>query len=310
MALHVVLGAGPVGSATALLLADRGDSVRVVTRSGAGPEHPRIERIAADATDAAAITRLADQATALYQCAQPAYHRWAVDFMPLAEGVMAAARATGAVLVSVGNLYGYGPVDAPMTEQLPDRPNTVKGRARAQVWAAALSAHQAGRLRTAEVRGSDYLGGGAKSAFTAMVLPAVLAGRKAMAPGDIDASHSWTDVADMARTLVAVADDDRAWGRVWHAPTPGPMSIRALADLAAELSAAPAARVVRMPGAILWIGGLFNSDAREMREMRYQFDRPFIINSSDAQTEFALTPTPTRDALQRTIAALLGQPAG
>ncbi|MGC1212288.1 MAG: FAD-dependent monooxygenase, partial [Micromonospora sp.] len=52
MALHVIVGAGPVGTATARLLAERGERVRVVTRRGTGPEHPAVERVAADAADA------------------------------------------------------------------------------------------------------------------------------------------------------------------------------------------------------------------------------------------------------------------
>ena len=54
MSLHVIVGAGPVGAATARVLAERGEQVRIVSRRGVGPEHPAIERVAADAADAAA----------------------------------------------------------------------------------------------------------------------------------------------------------------------------------------------------------------------------------------------------------------
>jgi hypothetical protein len=67
---------------------------------------------------------------------------------------VATAEATGAGYVMLGNLYGYGPVDAPMTEDLPMAPNTVKGRIRAQVWQEAIAAHRAGRVRVTEVRAS------------------------------------------------------------------------------------------------------------------------------------------------------------
>ncbi|MCW2932363.1 MAG: monooxygenase FAD-binding protein, partial [Actinomycetia bacterium] len=49
MSEHVVVGAGAVGTAAALLLAQRGDHVRLVTRRGTGPQHPDIELVAADA---------------------------------------------------------------------------------------------------------------------------------------------------------------------------------------------------------------------------------------------------------------------
>ncbi|MGQ4599074.1 NAD-dependent epimerase/dehydratase family protein [Nocardia sp. R6R-6] len=302
MSRYVVIGAGPVGSATAQLLAARGDQVRLITRRGHGPDHQLIERIAADATDAAALSRHCTGAGVVFQCAQPPYHRWTTDFPPLAAAVLQAAEVTGAALLSVGNLYGYGQVDGPISERQPLRPNSKKGRLRVQLWAEALAAHQAGRIRFAEVRGSDYLGAGAKSIFTVMALPAVLAGRRVLFPADLDVAHSWTDVGDTARTLVAVADDENAWGRAWHTPTAPPMSIRELAGLAATVADAAPARVARMPAAMLWAAGLFAPDARELGELRYQFDRPFIIDSSAATAAFGIEPTPTADALRDTIA--------
>ena len=239
MSLHTIVGAGPVGSATARLLADSGEQVRLLTRSGRGPHHDEIHRIAADASDSAALARHAEGAVALYCCAGPAYHRWSTDWPPLGTALIRAAESSGAALVTTGNLYAYGQVDAPMTEQLPLRPNSVKGQVRATLWAEALAAHEAGRIRTAEVRGSDYLGAGAVSPFTAMVLPKVLAGQRGSVPADLDTPHSWTYVGDVARTLVAVAAAKKAWGRAWHVPTAPPLSVRELATRATELAGAP-----------------------------------------------------------------------
>ncbi|WP_431958433.1 NAD-dependent epimerase/dehydratase family protein [Nocardia lijiangensis] len=303
MSLHVVVGAGPVGSAAALLLAERGADVRLLTRSGSGPEHPRIARIRVDATDAAALAAQCAGATAIHHCAGLEYARWATGFPPLIHAAISAAEASGALLLTVGNLYGYGEFDGPVDESHPLRPNSAKGRVRADLWNEALTAHREGRIRTAEVRGSDYLGAGANSTFTAVVLPAVTAGKAALFPGDPDAPHSWTAIEDVARTLAAVADDESSWGRAWHVPTATPLSVRALADLTANLTGASPARVRRMPSAVLWAAGLFNSDAREIRELRYQFDRPFVVDSTAATKQFGIEPLPTRDALQATLEA-------
>ncbi|MFC7478795.1 NAD-dependent epimerase/dehydratase family protein [Luedemannella flava] len=115
MNLHVIVGAGAVGSTAAQLLAERGDRVRMVTRSGSGPSHPAIELVAADATDADRLAALAEGAVALYNCANPLYHRWLTDWPPLASSLLAAATRSGAALVTMGNLYGHGPVDEVMT---------------------------------------------------------------------------------------------------------------------------------------------------------------------------------------------------
>ncbi|WP_329104374.1 NAD-dependent epimerase/dehydratase family protein [Micromonospora sp. NBC_01699] len=309
MSLHVIVGAGPVGSATATLLAERGDRVRLVTRRGSGPEHPAIERIAADASDPDRLTRLAAGATALYNCANPAYHRWPTDWPPLAHALLRAAEHSGAVLATVGNLYGYGPVDAPMTEATPLRPNSVKGGVRVRMWQDALAAHRAGRIRATEVRGSDYLGAGAQTTLTLLVLPKLLAGRRAVVPADLDAPHTWTYVGDVARTLVAAAGNERAWGGAWHVPSLPAESIRQVAARIAALAQAPAPRLTRMPAPVLWLGGVFDPTVRELREVAYQFNAPFVLDSSAATALFGIEPTPLDDALRETIAAATAGPA-
>lgn len=303
MPLQAVIGAGPVGTATSLLLAEQGHRVLLLTRSGGGPVHANIDRVAVDATDTEALCRQADGASTLFSCAGPAYRRWSTDWPPLGAAAIRASEVIGAVLVTTGNLYPYGEVEGPITERLPDRPNSVKGTVRARIWADALAAHRAGGIRTAEVRASDYLGAGALSMFTSLVLPAVLAGRRALVPADLDAPHSWTSIIDVARTLVAVAADENAWGRVWHVPTAAPLSVRELAVRAADLAGLPAPRLSPMPSSVLWMAGLLNTNAREIREIQYQLRRPFILDSSEATEIFGILPTPTDDALLATIRA-------
>ncbi len=300
MGLQVIVGAGPVGSATARLLRDAGHTVRVVTRSGSGIDG--VEKVAADATDPIRLTELARGAVALYNCANPPYHRWPALWPPLADALRRAAAGTGAVLVTASNLYGYGPVTGPMTESLPLAATTVKGRVRAAMWTADLAAHERGEIRTAEARGSDYLGAGAQSMFTVLVAKRVLAGKTATVPADLDAPHSFTVVADMAATLVALGADERAWGRAWHVPTNPAISIRALAGELADIAGQPAPKLRRMSPLVLRIGGLFNTEARELPEMAYQFAAPFLLDSSAAQATFGLVPTPLRVALREMVA--------
>ncbi|SCE87756.1 Nucleoside-diphosphate-sugar epimerase [Micromonospora haikouensis] len=307
MSLHVIVGAGPVGAATAHLLAAAGERVRVVTRRGTGPEHPAVERVAADAADPDRLAALADGAVALYNCANPAYHRWPTDWPPLAAALLTAAGRAGAVLATVGNLYGYGPVDGPMTEDTPTVAGGTKGQVRNRMWAEAVAAHRAGRVRVTEVRGSDYLGVGALS-LPMMLLPPVLDGRRAVLPVDFDAPHTWTYVDDVARTLVRAAAAERAWGRAWHVPSPPAVSARELAVRAAALAGAPAPRLTRLPYPALWLGGLANPFARELRETAYQFDRPFLMDSTAATETLGIEPTPLGSALAQTVAALRAAP--
>ncbi len=302
MATHVIVGAGPIGSATARLLADNGHEVRVVTRSGAGPEHERIQRVSADASDVARLADLSAGAAVLYNCANPPYHRWRTDWPPLASALLRAAEKSGTVLVTMSNLYGYGEVTGPIREDLPLTATTAKGRVRAQMWHDALAAHDEGRVRATEARASDFIGAGASSLFNDMVAPAVRSGRRALVPANFDVPHSVTYTGDVARTLVALGSDERAWGRPWHVPTAPALTLRELATRLAKLAGAPEPRLRTMSPFVLRLGGIFSPTARAFIEMRYQFDRPFVLDSSAAEETFGLAPTSLDDAL-RTMAS-------
>lgn len=300
MPLHLIIGAGPVGTATAKLLVERGVEVRVITRRGSGPEHPAIERVAADATDAARLSALADGATAIYNCANPAYHRWLTDWPPLAAALLTAAERSGAVLATASNLYGYGPVTGPITETTPLAATHPKLELRAEMWREALAAHQAGRIRATEVRASDYIE--ANSLFSMAVAQPLLSGKRAVVPAPLDVPHSWTSISDVARTLVTVATDERGWGRAWLVPTNPPLTIRELAERFARVRGLPAPKLASVPYPVLWAMGLFSPLLRELRTTYYQFARPFVIDSALTERTFGLAPTDLETAL-RAVAA-------
>jgi nucleoside-diphosphate-sugar epimerase len=289
MSLHTIVGAGPVGSATATLLAERGEKVRIITRRGTGPDHPAVERIAADATDADRLTELAEGAVALYNCVSPLYHRWQTDWPPLGAALLTAAERSGAVLTVTSNLYGYVPEHGLINDTTPLAATHWKLRLRADMYREALARHQAGRIRMTEVRGSDYLED--NSIFSVALAKPLLAGKRAYTPTPLDVPHSWTAVADVARTLATVATDDRAWGRAWLVPTNPPKTVRQLATRFTEIRGLPAAKVSTVPYPLLWTLGLVNPMMRELRTTRYQFAEPFTIDSSLTERTFGLAPT-------------------
>jgi nucleoside-diphosphate-sugar epimerase len=285
MALHVIVGAGPVGTALAEQLLADGEQVRVVTRRGTGPDGT--ERVAADAADRNRLADLSEGAAAIYNCVNPQYHRWVEDWPPIAEALLHAAERSGAVLATTANLYGYGEVDAPMTESTPLAATGTKGKVRNQMWRDALAVHQAGRIRMFEVRGSDYLGG--NSLLSTVIAPALRKGRRAYVPAALDLPHTWTDVRDVARLLTVGARDERAWGRAWHVPSDDPATVRQLTTIAAEQLGVPA-KVSSMPYAALWAYGVFNPFGKELRETQHQFRKPFVLDSTPAQQTFGLKP--------------------
>ncbi|MBO0835146.1 MAG: NAD-dependent epimerase [Actinobacteria bacterium] len=304
MGKHVIVGAGAIGTATALLLAERGEQVRVVTRHGSGPKHPGIELIAADATDAARLTDITAGAAAFYNCASPQYHQWFTDWPPLAASFMATAERTGAEYAAMSNLYGYGPADGVMTPQTPIAATHPKLLLRAEMWRDMLAAHQAGRIRAVEVRGSDYIE--ANSVLFYSIGKPLLACRRAYSPAPLDVPHSFTSIHDCARTLVTVAAEEKAHGQVWFAPTNPPLTVRQLATRFAEVNGAPRPRLTSIPYPVLWSAGLFAPLIKELRTTRYQFTRPFVIDTSATTEAFGLAATPLDEALRDAAARLRG----
>lgn len=297
MDLHVIVGAGPVGSALARHLLDAGHRVRVVTRSGSGIDGT--EKVKADASDAERLTELAQGAVALYNCVNPPYDKWATDWPPVAKALLTAAERSGAVLATTSNLYVYGEVDAPMTEQTPLGATGTKGKVRIRMWEDALAAHEAGRVRAFEVRGSDYLGG--NSLLATVVTPAWEKGRTALMPANLDVPHTWTDVRDVAALLATGVYDERAWGRAWHVPSQAPVSLRELTAIAArQQDVKPKVRA--LPYAAVWAAGLFSPLLKELRETQHQFRKPFVMDSSAAQTTFGLAPHALEDSVALDLA--------
>jgi nucleoside-diphosphate-sugar epimerase len=299
--LHVVVGAGPVGRATAVQLASEGHDVLLVSRSGSGPVLSGVRRAAADAADADRLSELAEGAVALYNCINPpSYTVWPTYWPPVAAAFLEAAERTGAVLVTASCLYGYGPVDEPMVEGMPDAATTTKARIRADMWAEALARHQAGRIKAVEVRGSDYMGPWITSAHIPQVTPRALSGKAVRVFGSPDQPHSFTDVRDMGRALAAVAQAPQTWGRVWHAPTNAPVTqAQAVADVCRAAGKEPV-EVKAWPWALLGLGGYVVPLLREMRETVYQFQRPYVLDSSAIERELGLAPTPWAEVCRAT----------
>lgn len=307
---HLVIGAGPVGTAIARELVAAGHEVRLASRSGRGAAVPGADRVALDAGDAAAVTALAHSADVIYNALNPArYDRWASEWPPMAAALLTAAERTGAALATVGNLYGYGLVDGPMREDTALRPYEEKGAVRARMWRAALAAHRAGRVRALEVRGSDYLGAGARSSAT-IGMTAVVAGRTARVLGSADAPHSWTYTGDVARLIVTAAADPDAYGRAWHVPTNPPRTQRELLTEMARLAGAREPRITESPDWLVRLIGLAVKPAGAAAKISYQYARPFVIDDTAARARFGLEPTGWHEVLAETVADLTAHSTG
>lgn len=299
---HIVVGAGPVGRHVAQLLAARGSDVTVVTRSGTDTGIADVKHEKVDASDPGLLSAAAEGAAVLYNCANPGdYTTWTSVWPPLAASFLEAAERSGAVLAITGNLYPYGPVPGPMVEGMPDAATDTKGMLRAKMWADAKAAHDEGRIRAVEVRGADYVGTGVgKNGHVSRVIPNAMKGKHVRVIGDANQPHTWTDVLDMARTLVAAADDGSAHGRIWHAPSNPPRTQKEAINDVLAAAGKPPVKVTAVPGTVLNAGARFVPLLREIRDMSYQFTRPYVLDSQAAREHFGIEPTPWDEVCRRT----------
>jgi nucleoside-diphosphate-sugar epimerase len=301
--LHVVLGAsGGIGGAVVRELVGRGRRVRAVNRAGNADVPARVERLAADLATAEGAKAAAAGAAVVYHCAQPPYTDWPAAFPPLTEAIAEGAAAAGAKLVLADNLYGYGPHDGPLTEDLPAAATGPKGRVRAEMADRLLASHREGRLRVAIGRASNYYGPGGRNSVTGdRLFMAAVAGRTVRWVGRLDQPHTLSYLEDVAAGLATLGEQDRADGQVWHLPAADPLTGRQFLELVVAASGGRS-RIATSSAAMVRVAGVFVPFIREVGEVLYEFQAPYVVDWSKFQRAFGpVTPTPHAEAVARTV---------
>ena len=300
--VHIVTGAGPVGSTVAQQLADAGEQVRLLTRSGSGPVHPLVERRRVDVSQPDALAEAFEGAVAVHHCIHgSAYDArvWRAE-LPLAERVvLEAAGRVGAVVVFPESLYSYGPVDAVITEETPRTATGGKLGVRTEL----LAQRAASPTPTVSVAASDFYGPLVLNAHAGeRLVPTVLAGRTMRVLASLDQPHSFTYVPDLTAAMITAAGREDLWNSFLHAPTAPAVTQRHLVELVAEAGSVPTPRTSAIPVPVLRGMGLVSREMRELAETSYMFARPFVMDSSASERLLGLAPTPLTDGLAATVA--------
>lgn len=276
--------------------------VRLVQRSQPRARIAGVEHVSGDITKLEFAERAARGATVVYDCMNPAYHQWDELLLPIARGAVHGAAAAGARLVALDCLYMYGRPMGPLSERSPLAPCSRKGELRVQQSQLRLDAQRRGEVRVAIGRASDFFGADLPySLFSDRFYQRALAGRAVECFGDPDMPHSYTYVEDVVSALALLGRDERALGRVWHLPTPPAESTRALfTRMGAALGID--VRAKRVSNYLLAAVGLFSPQLRELREMVYQWEAPFVIDDASFRETFGMQPTSLDQAVADTAA--------
>ena len=303
--MHVIFGAGQVGTTLAMKLVEQGRHVRVIRRSH-GEIAAGAELVPGDALDPGFCARACEGASVVYHCMNPSYDRrvWAKVVPRLMDNLVTAAGGAKARLVVLDNLYMLGRTGGrPMNEDTPMNPCSRKGEIRARAAERLFEAHRKGDVHAVSGRASDFYGPrGTLTYLGDLFWKPALAGKTVRSPVDPDALHTYHYIPDVAAglALLGSAPDD-ALGQAWMLPCQPAGSMRELTE---RLAKALGRRIPlgTIPKPILKAIGLFVPIVREMNEMLYQWDEPFIVDDRRFRERFGAKPTGVDAAARDTVA--------
>lgn len=229
---------------------------------------------------------------------------WAEQWPRVIDNTVDACKRAKAKLIFFDNVYMYGKVQGPMTEETPYNPTSKKGEVRAQIASSLVQEWKSGELTGMIARAADFYGPAAKNGMAnVLVFDPFSKGQKAMCLASDALPHSYTYVPDCAQALLSLAETPSAWNQIWHMPTaPQPLTGREFILAAAESMGVPAKYRV-LSRMMVKLFGLVNPIVGEIHEMLYQNDSPYLFDSTKYARAFGFGGTPYAEGIRATAAS-------
>jgi nucleoside-diphosphate-sugar epimerase len=305
MELYTILGAGGVvANELTKELLQQGKKVRLVSRQV--KTIPGVmEAVSADISDPLQTRRSISGSSTVFLCAGLAYNHklWEIAWPKIIQNVIHACSEAGIPLVFFDNVYMYGLVDGPMTEETPDNPISKKGEVRALIARKIMDRVKEGRLKATIARSADFYGPGADKSgiLNILVTSKMLKGKTANWVGGDQYTHSYTYTPDAAKGLYLLSQDSSTINQIWHLPTtnPAPNGKEYVEMIAKILDIKP--RYMKLSGFMIRLAGLFDGQIGEIHEMLYQNNHPYIFDSTKFDKHFNFKPTSYEDGLRQTL---------
>ena len=302
---NTVFGTGPLAWWVMQELLTKGESVKMASRSGTIKKTlpGGVEIVACNATVPAEVTAVCKESDTVYFCAMPPYTNWPLEFPPLVTGFLKGLAVTEAKIVFGDNLYPYGSTSgAPITEEHPHIAPGHKGRTRAQMARFFMAAHERGDNKVTLGRASDFYGPDTINAVLGeMFFRPAFSGKTANMLGNLDLPHTFSYIKDFARGLVTLGHNDTAFGEAWHTPNAPTLSTREMLELIeSELGEKIKIRVAGRT--MISLLGLFNPTIKEVKEMMYTWEEPYIVDHSKYEKSFGSQAANHKQAVKETVA--------
>ena len=299
--LNIVFGTGPLGYAVAEELLARGQSVKLVNRSGEGDIPQGATIVKADVTNTERTREVCKNVRTVFHCAMPPYTQWLELFPAITYGIMKGAISAGANLVYGDNLYMYGQVSGPIKEDLPYNAKGSKGKIRGEMADKLMQAHNDGKVKVAIGRASDFFGPGVLNSILGerVFIPAIK-GETINMLGRIDQPHTFTYIKDFAKGLVTLSENETAFGEVWHIPSAETITTQKfLHRIFSENKSFPPVKTA--PKFVVNVMALFNPIIRELKEVLPYNEQPYVVDHSKFENAFGNNSTPHNPAIKETI---------
>jgi nucleoside-diphosphate-sugar epimerase len=301
-----IFGYGPVGRATAGWLLSEGRELIVAQRRSPPALTKGVAFQPCDALDAESLVRAARGADQIVVAIGFDYSGvvWREAWPKAMANFVAACKATGARMVFIDNLYMYGPQTAPLVETMPLADTGWKPAARSAATRIWMAAAAAGEARIAALRAPDFYGPGVGNSYLGDTSIGKLAhGQPAVFIGSPDVLHDYAYVPDIARAAITLlAAPDSAFGQAWHVPCAPTRTTSDLLRIAAETLGVKL-RISAMPAWMLGASAMFSPFLRELIELRFQWDRPYRVDSSRFAKSFWSDATPFETGVHETALA-------
>jgi len=230
---------------------------------------------------------------------------WRSQWPPLMKNVIDACKKNNSKFVFFDNVYSYGRVDGWMTEDTPAKPDSKKGKVRAELNKMILNEIKQGNLKAIIAKAADFYGPETPLSFVnIMVFENFKKGKKAQWMLDVNKKHSFTYTPDAGKGTVILGNTDSAYNQIWHLPTnKNVLTGKEFIELAAKaMGAKPDYMVVKKW--MIQLLGLFNKVIKESVEMLYQNDSDYLFDSTKFEKAFDFTPISYEEGIRNTAKSM------
>jgi nucleoside-diphosphate-sugar epimerase len=284
MSTYALFGAsGSTGASIAGALEAAGEPYRVVGRDRTSLEAEFGDRPLAEITvwnpdDPSSVRAAAAGIDTVFYLVGVPYNHFELHPLLMRATLDGAIAAGVRRIVLLAPIYSYGRPKSPnVDESHPRNPDTYKGKMRKEQEDLVLAVHAAGRIEGAILRVPDFYGGDPKKSLVGDIFVAAVNKRRANVIGPIDKPHQYVFMDDIGPVALALARDDRAYGKAWNFAGSGTITQREFANkVFAHFGRKPQLMVANI--FMLRLIGLFDPIMREFVEMSYLQSDPVLLD--------------------------------